>query len=84
MPCLIDPRLKSDVKLVNFEDRIGVEERFVNDERSTKWTEFTKEIDGVSYRRSFPDDKRKFWSWLVYSSNKDSFNKRMYLIRDAF
>jgi hypothetical protein len=58
-------------------------EEFVHDKRSDKWTEFTKEIDGVSYKRNFLDDKQKFWSYHVANSNKKSFQKRQYLIRDS-
>ena len=58
-------------------------EEFVHDKRSDKWTEFTKEIDGVSYKRNFLDDKQKFWSYHVANSNRESFQKRQYLIRDS-
>ncbi|MDA9872179.1 hypothetical protein N9D42_01925 [Candidatus Thioglobus sp.] len=79
-----EPRLKSDVKIIKTDKgKIGIKENFVHDERSDKWTEFTKEIDGVSYKRSFPDDKQMFWSCHTATKTKDSYRKRKQLIRDS-
>ena len=79
-----EPRLR---RIVNIEESDLVKgkfkEEFVHDERSDKWTEFTKEIDGALYRRAFPDDKQMLWSFFVANSNRESFQKRQYLMRDA-
>jgi hypothetical protein len=79
-----EPKLR---RIINIEESDLVKgkfkEEFIHDKRSDKWTEFTKEIDGVSYKRNFLDDKQKFWSYHVANSNRESFQKRQYLIRDS-
>ena len=37
----------------------------------------------MSYRRSFPEDKQKFWAWHIVNHDKIAFKKRHYLVRDA-
>ena len=79
-----EPRLR---RIVNMEEsdilKGKFKEEFIHDKRSDKWTEFTKEIDGALYRRAFPDDKQMLWSFFVANSNRESFQKRQYLMRDA-
>jgi hypothetical protein len=76
-------RLKNDVKIQESDQANWIKTGVLPDKRSEKWTEFNKEIDGVSYRRSFPDDKQKFWAWHILNHDKASFKKRHYLVRDA-
>ena len=78
-----EPRLKNDIKIEESDQANWIKKGVLPDKRSEKWTEFTKEIDGVSYRRSFPDDKQKFWAWHILNHDKASFKKRHYLVRDA-
>ena len=76
-------RLKNDVNIQESDQANWIKTGVLPDKRSEKWTEFTKEIDGVSSRRSFPDDKQKFWAWHILNHDKASFKKRHYLVRDA-
>ena len=78
-----EPRLKNDITIEESDQANWIKKGVLPDKRSEKWTEFTKEIDGVSYRRSFPDDKQKFWAWHILNHDKASFKKRHYLVRDA-
>jgi hypothetical protein len=78
-----EPRLKNDITIEESDQANWINKGVLPDKRSEKWTEFTKEIDGVSYRRSFPDDKQKFWAWHILNHDKASFKKRHYLVRDA-
>ena len=78
-----EPRLKNDITIEESDQANWITKGVLPDKRSEKWTEFTKEIDGVSYRRSFPDDKQKFWAWHILNHDKASFKKRHYLVRDA-
>lgn len=79
-----EPRLR---RIINVEEsnllKGEFKEEFIHDERSDKWTEFTKEIDGVLYRRAFPDDKQMLWKFAGATVNVESFQKRQYLMRDA-
>jgi len=79
-----EPRLRRIVDIDESDIAKGkFQEKFIHDVRSDKWTEFTKEIDGALYRRAFPDDKQMLWSFFVANSNRESFQKRQYLMRDA-
>ena len=78
-----EPRLKNDITIEESDQANWIKKGVLPDKRSEKWTEFTKEIDSVSYRRSFPDDKQKFWAWHILNHDKASFKKRHYLVRDA-
>ncbi|MBP06209.1 MAG: hypothetical protein CL728_05615, partial [Chloroflexi bacterium] len=78
-----EPRLKNDITIEESDQANWIKKGVLPNKRSEKWTEFTKEIDGVSYRRSFPDDKQKFWAWHIVNHDKTAFKKRHYLVRDA-
>jgi hypothetical protein len=78
-----EPRLKNDITIEESDQANWIKKGVLPDKHSEKWTEFTKDIDGVSYRRSFPDDKQKFWAWHIVNHDKTSFKKRHYLVRDA-
>ena len=77
------PRLKNNFKREESDQANWIKKGLLPDKSSEKWTEFTKEIDGASCRRSFPDDKHKFWAWHIVNHDKTSFKKRHYLVRDA-
>lgn len=77
------PRLKNNFKIEESDQANWIKKGLLPDKSSEKWTEFTKEIDGASCRRSFPDDKQKFWAWHIVNHDKTAFKKRHYLVRDA-
>ena len=77
------PRLKNNFKIEESGQANWLKKGLLPDKSSEKWTDFTKEIDGASCRRSFPDDKQKFWAWHIVNHDKTSFKKRHYLVRDA-
>jgi hypothetical protein len=76
-------RLKNNFKIEESNQANWIKKDLLPDKSSEKWTEFTKEIDGESYRRSFPEDKQKFWAWHIVNHDKTAFKKRHYLVRDA-
>ena len=78
-----EPRLKNNFKIEESDQANWIKKDLLPDKSSEKWTEFTKEIDGASCRRSFPDDKQKFWTWHIVNHDKIAFKKRHYLVRDA-
>ena len=48
-----------------------------------KWNDFEKVIDGVTYKNSYAEDQQQYWHWFWWYHNKDSFRKRLDLIRKA-
>ena len=76
-------RLKNNFKIEESDQANWIKKDLLPVKSSEKWTEFTKEIDGASYRRSFPEDKQKFWAWQIVNHDKTTFKKRHYLVRDA-
>ena len=76
-------RLKNNFKIEESAQTNWIKKGLLPDKSSEKWTEFTKDIDGESYRRSFPEDKQKFWAWHIVNHDKTAFKKRHYLVRDA-
>ena len=50
---------------------------------SNKRAEFIKNIEGVSYKRSFADDLEKFWVWNLWIKDRDAFKKRYSLVKQA-
>ena len=77
------PRLKNNFKIEESDQANWIKNGQLPDKSSEKWTDFTKEIDGASCRRSFPEDKQKFWAWHIVNHDKIAFKKRHYLVRDA-
>ena len=77
------PRLKNNFKIEESDQANWIKNGQLPDKISEKWTDFTKEIDGMSCRRSFPEDKQKFWAWHIVNHDKIAFKKRHYLVRDA-
>ena len=77
------PRLKNNFKIEESDQANWIKNGQLPDKSSEKWTDFTKEIDGMSCRRSFPEDKQKFWAWHIVNHDKIAFKKRHYLVRDA-
>ena len=77
------PRLENNFKIEQSDQANWIKNGQIPDTSSEKWTDFTKEIDGASCRRSFPEDKQKFWAWHIVNHDKIAFKKRHYLVRDA-
>ena len=50
---------------------------------SNKRAEFIKNIEGVSYKRSFADDLEKFWVWNLWIKDRDAFKKRHSLVKNS-
>ena len=78
-----EPRIKNDITIEETDQANWIKKAVPPSKSSEKWTEFTKEIDGLCYKRSFSDDKQKLWAWHLLNYDKISFKKRHYLVRDA-